>query len=163
MVMKYGSSMAQESLKNWFDKARVAVLDHPQRADYILPRLALTMVCPRHQDAFIKSCHASVAQFLRLDRAQKHAMSDDRIIMVGPAGNADEVSHTIVIDRNGKVRHDSLSPKLGYGYDRIEKSYFSQDIDEPLAIIRDISYGDFVRDYVQKITINASASKPRQP
>ena len=134
-------------LKDWFNGKQDREFRQPQRPGYILPRMALTIADPKHGEALQYSCHQYVAEGIRqnMDKLEP----TDRIIHFGRAGI---VFHTIMV-RGDDVLLDRAITKEYQGYDPEAGVYRTTRGGE--EIMHEITFGDFVDQYLSKIDLAA--------
>ena len=138
--------MSERPLHEWFNGAQDGQFNKPQRPDYILPRMALTMVDPQHKHALMYCCHQYVAAGIRenMDKLEP----DDKIIHFGMG---DTVFHTILV-RGDQVLLDRAITKEYKGYDPEEGVYrTSRGVEE---IVRETTWAEFQEQYLSKINLD---------
>lgn len=133
---------------DWFTEA---VSPKPQTEDYILPRMAMTIVQPDHPAALKNSCHALAAREIARLKSSGELTPDHRIAMVGLSTT---VYHTVLTDGE-KVVFDSLDRDFSKNkYDPDGNTYFSKEHSTHLRVMKDISVQDFLKDYVAKVIVS---------
>lgn len=137
--------MTECRLHEWFNGAQDAGFNKPQRPDYILPRMALTIVDPKHKDALMYSCHQYVAEGIRQNLMRMEP--DDRIIHFGVGKT---VYHTILV-RGDEVLLDRAITKEYQGYDPEREVYRTSRGEE--EIIHETSWADFQAQYIENISV----------
>lgn len=139
--------MTERPLHEWFNGTQDGQFNKPQRPDYILPRMALTMVDPHHKHALMYCCHQYVAAGIRenMDKLEP----DDKIIHFGMG---DTVFHTILV-RGDQVLLDRAITKEYKGYDPEEGVYrTSRGVEE---IVRETTWAEFQEQYLSQINLDA--------
>lgn len=130
----------------WFNEA---VSGKPQTIDYLLPRMALTMAQPEHEQALVYSCHQSVARAIGFLHDADKLESDHAIIFFGMPSR---VYHSVLV-KGDTVVCDLIGDVAGNFYDPENECYHSGTFQGRLPIKQKISVDDFFRDYVAKLTI----------
>lgn len=150
-----------KKLTEWF---RDAIEMKAQTIDFILPHMALSFVDPRHKDALKQSCHGQAARALSHGYDQGHVNPDDKIKMFG-TDKTGLLLHTIITDKDNNVRFDSLHEELGSYYDRAQDTYVCDQWDAKVRVIKELSFAEFQRDYVSRVTVSRSppAAAPTPP
>lgn len=114
---------------DWFTEA---VSPKPQTEDYILPRMAMTIVQPDHPAALKNSCHALAAREISRLQQSGELTPEHRIAMVGLSTT---VYHTVLTDGE-KVVFDSLDRSLSNNkYDPDRNTYFSKEHSTHLRVM----------------------------
>ena len=151
--ISYDRAMARDRLVPWFEGA---VSHLAQTVPFILPRMALTFVAPNHPDRLYGSCHAKAALALAHGHKQGLASPDDKIKIFG-SELQETAFHTIITTKDGVVRYDSLSDIPGCRYDAEHDRYISPDWDEAVSVKHELTFADFLKDYVGKIKLPPTA------
>ena len=137
--------------KDWFNGA---VSPKPQTVDYLLPRIALTMVQPDHVDVMRGSCHQKTAQALRAMHDEDRLTSDHSVALLGTRSGM--VCHSVILHK-GDIAYDSMVNIEWANWDAADEIYHTSR--GPMIINAKVSIDDFFKDYVEKITM----SIPRNP
>lgn len=130
-----------------------------QTLEFILPHMALSFVDPRHKDALKQSCHGQAARALSHGHDMGIVNPDDKIKMFG-TDKSGLLLHTIITDKDNNVRFDSLKEELGSYYDREQDTYVCDQWDAKVRVIKELSFAEFQRDYVSRVTVSRNGSAP---
>ena len=133
-------------LKDWFHGAQDREFFRPQRPEYILPRMALTMADPHHPDALLWCCHQYVAAGMR-DHMDKLEPTDTIIHF----GMGETVFHTILV-RGDDVLIDRAVNKEYIGFDPETRTYTTtRGVEEAL---HEITVAEFTAQYLDNVSIS---------
>lgn len=141
------------SIKKWF---AVAVSDKPQTVDFILPRMALTVVDPTHEDRLRNSCHSLAAhEIARLSQTGELSPSHNIVMLgLGPS-----VYHTILV-KDGDVVFDSDNQGGETRFDAESGKYVYPQRNSEIKVLAQLGCQDFLARYASKVKPGPALSEP---
>lgn len=131
--------------KDWFNDS---VSPKPQTVDYLLPRMALTMVQPNHVDVLRRSCHQKTSCELRRMHDEDRITSDHSILFLGSKSGT--VYHSVILFKD-EIAYDSFDDVEWANWDAADEIYHTKQ--GPMVVNAKVPVDEFFKDYVAKVTL----------